>query len=47
MSQPERLGHPFAGRQVKLLHGSEIKIIGGEVRAGSANLNRSISGVSA
>ena len=31
MSQPYRLGQPFAGRQVKLRHGSEIKIIGGEV----------------
>src|SRR5215471_20835090 len=31
MSQPYRLGHPFAGRQVKLLHSSKIKIVGGEV----------------
>jgi hypothetical protein len=31
MSQPQRLGHPFAGRKVILLHGSEKKIIGGEV----------------
>src|SRR5262245_7720711 len=31
MKQPCRLGHPFAGRSVKLLPSSEIKIIGGEV----------------
>src|SRR6202011_1433437 len=31
MSQPYRLGHPLAGRQVVLRHGSEIIIICGEV----------------
>ena len=31
MSQPDRLGQTFAGRQVILLHGSEKKIIGSEV----------------
>ena len=31
MSQRCRFGHPFAGRQIKLLHSSEIKIIGGKV----------------
>src|SRR4029077_6320020 len=30
-SQPYRLGHPFAGRQIVLRHSTEIKIIGGEV----------------
>jgi hypothetical protein len=31
MSQPYRLGQPFAGRQVQLRQGTEIKIIGSEV----------------
>jgi hypothetical protein len=31
MSQPYRLGIPFVGRQVKLLHKTEKKIICGEV----------------
>jgi hypothetical protein len=31
MSQPDRLGQTFAGRQVILLHGSEKKVIGSEV----------------
>src|SRR5258705_12399885 len=31
MSQPYRLGRPFAGRQIVLRHSTEIKIIRGEV----------------
>src|SRR5215813_1837328 len=31
MSQLDRLGQPFAGRWVKIWHGAETKIIGGEV----------------
>src|SRR4030095_739826 len=31
MSQPARLGYPFAGRQVELLPSAEIKIISSKV----------------
>ena len=31
MSEPKRLGHPFAGRYIELLHSSQIEIICGEV----------------